>query len=391
MTMPTYILPTVDAQLVAKDIDDARIERVTNGLRPPGGIFGDTTWSLGERMQHYGVPGMAMTVIDDDGVAWSRSYGLADREANASVQSETLFQAGSISKSVAAFGAMCMVHGGRLSLNQPVNDRLTTWRIPDNEYTGQVSVTLEHLLSHTGGLTVHGFEGYAVDAPVPSVSQILDGLAPANSPPVCVDFVPGSQWRYSGGGYTIAQLLMVEASGQSFPKLMQQHVLEPIGMGRSTFENPLPIARLRRAAEGLLPDGSAVPGKRHTYPEMAAAGLWTTSHDLALFALEMQRALKGGSKLLDQTEAINMLQARAGSDYGLGFRLKDVNGESYFGHTGWNEGFCAKLIANQRLGQGVVIMINANQPRFMDELEQAVAHEYRWPGFEQRTRLSSRV
>lgn len=239
-----------------------------------------------------------------------------------------------------------------------------------------------------GGLTVHGFEGYAVDAPVPGVSQILDGLALVNSPPVCVDFVPGSQRRYSGGGYTIAQLLMVEASGLSFPKLMQQHVLEPIGMGRRTFENPLSIAWLRRAAEGLLPDGSAVLGKRHTHPEMAATGLCTTSHDLALFALEMQRALKGSSKLLDQTESINILQIRSSSDYGLSFRPMDLNGESYFGHTGWNEGFSAKLLANQRLGQGVVIMINANQPRFMDELEQAVADEYQWPGFEQQTRVS---
>jgi tetratricopeptide (TPR) repeat protein len=221
--------------------------------------------------------------------------------------------------------------------------------------------------------------------PVPNIQQILDGVPPANSPPVRVAALPGSLWRYSGGGYTIAQLLMSEAAGEDFATLMKKRVLKPIGMRDSTFDNPLSDKWLKRAAAGVLPDGTDVPGKHHTYPEMAAAGLWTTSQDLALFAIEMQRALKGSSELLDREHAAAMMQARVGKDYGLGFGLPDYAGEKYFAHGGWDEGFCANLIAHQRRGQGVVILINANQPKFMEELMRAVAYEYAWPGFKQYT------
>ncbi len=374
----TFVSP-----LLAENDVAARIERVTQGLRPVVSIAGDPTWSLDERMAHYGVPGVAITVIDDHGVAWTRVHGLADRETGEKVRRDTLFQAGSVSKPVAAVGAMRLVQYDKLALDEPVNDRLIAWQIPDNEFTAKVPVTLAHLLSHTAGLTVHGFGGYAVGAPVPTLQQVLDGVSPANSPPVRVDLLPGSHWRYSGGGYTVAQLLMSEASGLDFASLMKKQVLKPIGMRSSTYQNPLPDKWLARAAAGVLPDGSAVPGKRHTYPEMAAAGLWTTSQDLALFALEMQKALKGKSELLTRESAANMLQARADGQYGLGFGLIDVNGEAYFGHGGWDEGFCANLIAHQRAGKGVVVMINANQPRLMDEIMRAVAFEYAWPGFKQ--------
>lgn len=375
----------VCAPLHAENDVATRIERVTQGLRPVVSIAGDPTWSLDERMTHYGVPGVAITVIDDNGIAWTRVHGLADRETGDKVRRDTLFQAGSVSKPVAAFAAMRLVQYDKLALDEPVNDRLIAWHIPDNEFTAKVPVTLDHLLSHTAGLTVHGFNGYAVGAPIPSIQQVLDGAPPANSPPVRVDLLPGSHWRYSGGGYTIMQLLMSEASGLDFASLMKKQVLKPIGMRNSTYQNPLPDKWLSRAAAGVLPDGSAVPGKRHTYPEMAAAGLWTTSQDLALFALEMQKALKGKSELLTRDSASDMLRARADGQYGLGFGLIDVNGEAYFGHGGWDEGFCASLTAHQRQGKGVVIMINANQPDFMDEVMRAVAFEYAWPGFKQYT------
>jgi CubicO group peptidase (beta-lactamase class C family) len=370
--------------LAGNDVAE-RIERVNQGLRPVVSIVGDKTWSLDERMAHYGVPGVAITVIDDNGIAWTRVHGLADREAGARVRRDTLFQAGSVSKPVAAFAAIRLVQYDKLSLDQPVNDRLTGWRIPDSEFTQKSPVTLEHLLSHTAGLSVHGFGGYPVGAPLPTIQQILDGEPPANSPPVRVMAPPGSIWRYSGGGYTVAQLLMSEATDEDFASLMKKRVLKPIGMRDSTFDNPLSDKWLKRAAAGVLPDGTAVPGKRHTYPEMAAAGLWTTSQDLALFAIEMQKALQGKSELLSREMASDMLRARVGKDYGLGFGLPDFNGEKYFAHGGWDEGFCANLIAHPRTGQGMVILINANQPKFMEEVMRAVAFEYAWPGFKQYT------
>jgi CubicO group peptidase (beta-lactamase class C family) len=364
-----------------EDDTEARIARVLAGLRPPVSFVGDATWTLQERMKHYGVPGLTVTVIDRNGLAWTRVYGLADRELGLPVRPDTLFQAASVSKPVAAFGALTLVRDGKLSLDEPVNARLKSWRIPENDWTRQVPVTLAHLLSHTGGLTVHGFMGYAADAALPDVRAVLDGSPPANSAAVRVDQAPGQAFRYSGGGYTVAQLLMGEAAGQPFAPLMQQRVLGPLGMADSSFAQPLPAAQLARAAAGVRPDGSAVAGRHHRYPELAAAGLWSTSQDLARFAIGVQQALAGRSKLMSAALARDMLTGRAGGDYGLGLGLPQVDGEAYFAHGGWNEGFCASLMASQRSGQGAAIMINANQPALMDELRRAIAHEYGWPGF----------
>lgn len=375
------------AAAATPDDTEARIARVMAGLRPPVSFVGDTTWTLQERMKHYGVPGLTITVIDQNGLAWTRVYGLADREAGLPAKPDTLFQAASVSKAVSAFGAMTMVQAGRLTLNKPVNEQLKSWRIPENDLTRQVPVTLEHLLNHTGGLTVHGFGGYASGVEMPTVLAVLDGKPPANSVAVRVAQLPGKAFRYSGGGYTVAQLLMSEADVRPFAELMQQRVLGPLGMADSTFAQPLPPAQLARAAAGVLPDGRDVPGKRHRYPELAAAGLWTTSQDLARFALGVQQALGGRSKLVSPALARDMLTARAGGSYGLGFGLPKVDGEAYFAHGGWNEGFCASVMAHQSAGQGAAIMINANQPALMDELRRAVAHEYGWPGFKTMTAL----
>ena len=382
------IAPASANKTVSNTDDAARFARVSAGLRPVVYFSGDKTWSLEERMKHHKVPAVSFTVIEDGKIAWTRVVGLADREAGIEADERTLFQAGSVSKPVSAFGAMRLVQDGTLKLEQPVNERLVGWKIPDNEFTAKAPVTLAHLLSHTGGLTVHGFLGYAPGLPVPGVPAVLDGTAPANSKPVRVDILPGSQYRYSGGGYTVAQLLMSEAGKRDFVTLMREEVLAPIGMADSTYANPLPAPWLARAAAGVLQNGDAVPGKRHTYPEMAAAGLWTTSADLARFGIEMQKALRGDSKLLTAPIAKSMLvPPLADSSYGLGFEIEHRGGTTWFSHGGWDEGFCAQLTMGASNGKGVAIMINANAPAFMDELQRAVAFEYGWPGYTAWTRV----
>lgn len=185
---------------------DARIQRVESGLRPAVLIKGEPGWTIQERMKFYKVPGVSVAVIQDFKIQWAKGYGLKDTETNEQVTVDTLFQAGSISKPVAAMAALKKVEQGKISLDADINDKLTTWKIPENEYTAKKKVTLANLLSHTGGLTVHGFPGYAPDEKIPTLPQILDGTPPANTPAVRVDFEPGTRFRYSGGGVTIAQL-----------------------------------------------------------------------------------------------------------------------------------------------------------------------------------------
>jgi CubicO group peptidase (beta-lactamase class C family) len=362
-----------------------RIADVESGLRPDIAFSDDPTWTLEERMAHYGVPGVQIAVIDDFEVAWFKSYGLADREEARPVEATTLFQAGSVSKPVAAFGAMRMVADGRLSLDENVNDALTSWKLPDNDFTRERPVTLRHLLSHTGGTTVHGFLGYAPGLEVPSAIEVLDGSGPANSAPVRVDKLPGESFRYSGGGYTICQLMMTDVSGTSFVDLMHDLVIDPIGMSQSTYENPLPAHHLAHAAAGVLPDGTPVAGKRHTYPEMAAAGLWTTAEDLARFAIELQKAVRGESRLMS-TEMAELVVTEVDAGYALGWSVSTRGDDRYFDHGGWDEGFCAQLTAHRDDGHGVAVMINSNHPQLIGEVVNAVAHTYGWGGYELRQR-----
>jgi len=249
-------------------------------------------------------------------------------------------------------------------------------------FTKTKKVTLRHLLSHTGGTTVHGFLGYSPGLPVPNLVQVLDGTPPANSPAVRVDKMPGESFRYSGGGTSIAQLAMMDTEGKLFPDLMQELVLSPLGMQSSTYDQPLKDSMLLKAATGYLPDGSMTKGKRHTYPEMAAAGLWTTAEDLASFAIDIQQSYKGNSKkVLDQNMATKMLTPFVTDFVGLGIFLTKKNKEIYFGHGGWDEGFSSQLIAHRDKGYGVVVLINANQPGFIEELIRSVALSYNWDDY----------
>ncbi|MBX7125526.1 MAG: class A beta-lactamase-related serine hydrolase [Cyclobacteriaceae bacterium] len=362
-----------------KENTSDKIKLVENSLVPPVYFEGDSLWSIEARMKHYHVPGMSLAVIADNKIVWSKGYGVMDEETKEPVTTTTLFQAGSISKPVAAYTALKMVEEGKISLDSNVNNYLKSWKLPDNEFTKDKKVALKHLLSHTGGLTVHGFWGYSPDLPVPTLVQVLNGEKPANSPPIFVDKVPDESFRYSGGGYTIMQQMLIDVEGKDFPAIANEKVLSPLGMVHSTYMQPLTPELLKLAATGYLPNGTMTKGKRHTYPEMAAAGLWTTAEDLAHFAIDIQLAMKGEkSAVLSNDMVKRMLTPYYDNFIGLGLFLEDLKGEKYFGHNGWDEGFCALMTAHQSSGNGVVVMINANQPEFMSEVMRAVALTYGW-------------
>jgi len=372
----------VTAQSVFAGSISKEIEVIEDGLRGSVQFSGDPSWTIEERMEHYGVPGVSVAVIKDYKIHWVKHYGITDKETGKPVDKNTLFQAGSISKPVAAYGALKLVEQKELSLDAPVNKQLVGWKIPDNEFTKKRPVALKHLLNHSAGLTVHGFGGYSVYDAVPTTEQVLDGIAPANSAAVRVNIEPETQFRYSGGGYTVMQKLVADVSQAEYPQIMDKLVLSPLAMTRSTYQQPLPQEKLKFAAAGYLPNNEPVPGKRHTYPEMAAAGLWTTAEDLAKFAIDVQLAVKENkSPVLSQAMANQMLTPFVSDNTGLGFFIDDKNSEIYFGHGGWDEGFSADLIAHKTRGYGVVIMTNSNHPSFINELKNSVADYYQWHNF----------
>ena len=351
-------------------------------LLPPVLFEGEPGWTLAERMEHYKVPAVSIAVLRDGKIAWAAAYGLADRETGLGATPRTLFQAGSISKSVAAAGVLAAAARGRLSLETPVNGVLETWKVPENDVTRKAPVTLERLLNHSAGVTVHGFPGYAPGLPVPTITQVLDGVPPANTPPIRVDLLPGSQWRYSGGGYTIAQVALSDAMKKPFAPLLAELVLGPAGMSDSTYEQPLPEAGRPSAAAGYRGDGSPVPGKRHTYPEMAAAGLWTTATDLVKFAIGIQRSVNGAKGAILPPALAARMTAPLLGDYGLGLSVQKHGNDTYVGHDGADEGFQALLLFHRDKGLGAAVMANSdNGIALAREILRGVARADAWPGY----------
>lgn len=334
--------------------------------------------SLAQLMDLYKVPALSIAVIEDYKIAWAKGYGTIGMGSNAPVTTKTLFQAGSISKPVAATGALYLVEHGKLSLDEDVNVKLKTWKVPENEFTKGQKVTLRRLMSHTGGLTVHGFPGYDVEDKIPTLVQIFSGEKPANTAPIRVDVVPGTLERYSGGGVTIEQQLMMDVTGKAFPELMRETVLDKIGMTDSSYEQPLPATRAAMTAIGTYSDGKPVHGKWHIYPEMAAAGLWTTPTDLARFAIEIANSRHGKSnRVLSQKMTEEMLTPVM-DGAGLGFFVEKEN-PGQFGHNGADEGFQALLTMNSETGKGVAIMADSdNGISAADYVLRRVAQEYAW-------------
>ena len=376
-TVHLLALPLLLAALPVCAGTPDEIARVERGLRTPV-VLADAppvTHTLADEMRRLHVPGVSIALIRDGKIAWARGFGVA-WEGGPAVTPDTLFQAASISKPVTAMAALRLAEQGRFDLDAGINTQLTTWKLPVG---GDARVTARQLLSHTAATTVSGFPGYAADQPVPTMRQVLGGTAPANTAPVRLDGTPGAAWRYSGGGYSILQQALIDRSGQSFDALMTETVLAPAGMRASTFAQPLP-ARLRAGA-ALPHDGKGQPvaGGPYTYPELAAAGLWTTPSDLARFALDLRRSLAGGQGVLSPAMARAMLTPVL-NGFGLGLKIDGEGAAQSFSHGGSNMGYQNTLFAYAGHGDGAVVMSNgANGAELAEAVLHALADEYKWP------------
>jgi len=367
------------------DVVRARINAVENNLLPavvqegsdPAGM------ALSDRMQHFLVPGVSIAVINDGRIEWAKGYGVTEAGGSQAVTADTVFQACSMSKPVSVTGIMLLAQSGTIDITRNVNDYLRSWQVPDNQFTTTEKVTVRRLMSHTGGTNVSGFNGYAPGAPLPTLVQILDGLAPANNDPVRVVYVPGSQYSYSGGGMEVLHLMAEDVTGVPFRSYMTENLFRALQMNSSDFVQPMGGPLAANASKGHDADGNTLPGGWNVYPELVAAGLWPMPSDLARLIIEVQNAAtQNRGAVLTQQTAVSILTQQPNSSMGLGFLLMSANGGLFFEHSGSNLGYKGFLGGYKDRGQGVVVMTNGdNGLALCMEIVRGVAKVYDWPDF----------
>ena len=360
-------------------IEHGLLEVTRGGERPAKKM------ELSKRMKLYKVPGLSAAFVHQEELAWAKGFGVMEAGGDKPVIPETIFQAASISKPFTGMVALHLVEAGLLDLDADANDFLRSWKIPKSKYTQvrpdgvQPKVTLRGLLSHTAGMNIHGYPGYPAGEELPSLQQILNGKPPATSKSVRVNQAPGTAFKYSGGGYLVAQQMIEDVTGKPLAVLAKELIFDKLGMTSSTFDSRLPQAFIPRAATAHLKTGEAVPGKWHTYPEQAAASLWTTPTDLARLIVEVLKSLKNESNRVLSAEMTRQMLIPQMSLGGLGFNVVIKDGLTRFGHPGWNEGFHSIMIGCPESGQGLIWMTNGENGRRLGwEVSRGVAEVVGW-------------
>lgn len=366
-------------------VDDvqSRIVALENNLLPAAINSGSEPGAmvLPDRMRHYHVPGVSIAVINDGRIEWAKGYGVAEAGASEPVTADTVFQACSVSKPVSVTGIMLLAQSGAIDIARNVNDYLKSWRLADNTFTTTEKATIQRLMSHTAGTNVSGFDGYPAGSALPTLLQVLNGAPPANSEAIRVVAVPGSQYSYSGGGMEVLQQMAEDVTGMPFQIYMKNSVFGRLGMNSSDFAQPLAGPLASRAAKAHDLDGNVAAGGWNTYPELIAAGLWTTPTDLARLLVEVQNAAAANTgTLLTQQTSTRILTQQPNSTMGLGFAIMNGKGGLMFNHTGSNLGYKSYIGAYRDRGQGIAIMTNGeNGISLLMEIVRSAAKVYGWP------------
>lgn len=355
------------------------ISEIENNITKKVHVEGEPakTYSILQRMEKFNVPGVSIAIAKDGELVYAKGFGIANSKSGSEVTKNTLFQAGSISKPLAALSVLKLVEQGKLDLDTDVNTYLKTWKVPENRFTKDEKVTLRRILSHTAGITVHGFPGYKPKEDFPSTIDVLTGNG--NTPIVTVDTIPGSIWRYSGGGYTILQQIVKDVSGIELDEFMEKYIFPELGMSESTFSQPIDESKTALVSGAYDANGKLYKGIWHNYPEVAAAGLWTTPSDLIKYCLQIQKIYTGEAEGVLTKEIVAEMLTPNKNNWGLGLSLTNEGDSLRFGHGGKNAGFTNNMIAFAHNGDAIIVMTNGDSGgHIIDDVILAVSTFYNW-------------
>ncbi len=329
-------------------------------------------------MTAYRVPVVGYAIIKNYKIVAVKTISI-DPKLN--VSNDSLFQAASISKSISAYGALKLVSQGKLSLDESVNAKLTTWQIPVNKYNKNNPVTLRQLLDMTSGLSVSGFPGQVQGEELPSLKDVLDGEPPANTPPIRVFYKPGTHYFYSGGAFQVLEKLIEDSTKQPFQRWIGNEIFKPLSMDNSIFQYPLSEKLASVAVPGFLNDGTMIKGGWNNYAIAGAGGAWSTPRDLAKFAINISNSYRGKEhNIISKSIASEILTRQKNTDYGLGVVVNGEGRSLNFRKAGHNAGYHNEMIMFPNSGDGVVIMTNSENGEYIiNYLIPLIAQKYYWP------------
>lgn len=362
---------------------DSLIAQVESNLLPNHIIKGQTPYRLQERMEHYGVPGISIALIDDLEVRWIAQYGVASVGSREPVRARTLFNVGSMSKAVASAAILALVELDRVDLDGDIDPQLCSWHIPPNDFTAESPITPRQLMNHSAGLPHRPPFNYTADA-LPTTMQMINGQPPSRSKPLQVVQRPGTRFQYSNGGFTVLQILTEDVTGLTYDEAVRELVFDPLGLDDATFQTPLSATRMATAATGHDRDGSILADPPRWMAHTAAGGLWITAQDYARFVVEIQKSVLGESNRLFSRElAEAMTSPHAAEQYGLGVFLYEGDGsEPYFSHIGDGPGFVGGYTSHRTSGDAVVVLTNGKGGiNLCREILRSAARVYDWPGY----------
>ena len=344
----------------SKDDLAARITQFENGLN------GWRDWddeevelhTIDERIAHFGMTGAAVAVIRDGEVVHVRGYGRVSDNGPA-VDADTLFSVGSVSKVVNAALILRLADRGQVDLDADVAAGLPAWARDCTGLDGSVPVSLRQLITHTAGMTVHGFADFIPGEPIPTLREIICSEGPAKNDPIRRTEAPGTAFDYSGGGTMVTQIFIETLTGEDYSDFARSELFVPLNMQRSSFANPLPAdtANVALAHDDEGRPAVAEPGW-HAMPEEAASGLWTSANDLSRFVTMLIAAYRGETDYLSRNLAQKALTRDPISEHGLGPRVQGEGERYVFHHGGANDSYHAYIEGHLATGDGIVVLTN---------------------------------
>ena len=318
----------------------------------PGDHEGFYTWAAVEI--ETGNPGAAAFLMIEDGRVVHSYF-------SPGVDRDTLFPTASVSKWIAALGVMSLAERGLLDLDAPVSRYLSRWQFPESPF-GEEGVTARRLLSHTAGLTDElGFGDYTADERLPSIEDELRQSRASNGTGavVAIGQQPGGKFLYSGGGYLVLELLVEEVSGDLFATYIEDSVLEPLGMSRSTYRY---LGDIDNVAPSFDTDGSVAPTYR--YASAAATGFSSSAADLG----RLVDGVLSADEMPLGAETIAAMREPHGFSFGAAiWGLGNIlyaptpGGDFVFGHEGVNDpAINSSVRVNPETAGGFVLLISGH-------------------------------